>query len=285
MKLVMALLVWVFVAMRSDLAFCADEETQPAKGDEIAARQLKVMRDAIDDFRVVSTAIEAESALKFPPRPLLRYNDHTRGFGGTKGVLDATVWRLGEKGRPKAILTLEIYLVEQGSPLLTYEFVSLAPQKFEMKSVRGVQWLPHSTDLMMSEFHEAPSPADSPRARLVQMRELARRITAQETLGNQKIDLRLLTQPIDRYEDVAAGIQDGALFVFANGTNPELGLAVECSEKQWSYGFFRLTSATLLAQLDGKSILQSTKPPGYPADAPYTATRHAISLPEEGDGG
>jgi hypothetical protein len=177
-------------------------------------------------------------------------------------------------------VTLEIYLVNEGNPLLTYEFVSLTPQKFDMKSPRGVRWIPHSTDLSMTEFDEAPTPADTPRARLSQMRELARRFTCQEKLQGQKISLRMLSQPIDRYNDAAANVADGGLFIFANGTNPELALLLECSDKQWSYGIFRLASAQLLAQLDGKWILQSTKPPGYPIDAPYTATRHSVILPE-----
>ncbi|HUY87213.1 MAG TPA: hypothetical protein VMV10_00610 [Pirellulales bacterium] len=287
MNHILPLLLWTIVATQAAPGRC-DDETKPSKGDKLAAQRLKIMREAIDGFRITSKEIDADSSLKFSARPLLRYNDQTRNSGsGIKGVLDATVWRLGESGRPKAIVTLEIYLVNQGNPLLTYEFVSLTPEKFEMQSLRGVRWMPHDTDLLMTEFDEAPQPGDSPRARLVQMRELARRFAVQEMLGAEKIDLRLLSQPLDRYDDPAAGILDGALFVFANGTNPEVGLLLECSEKnekKWSYGLFRLAAAKLLAQLDGKWILQSTKPPGWPIDAPYTATRHAVALPEEDEG-
>jgi hypothetical protein len=260
----------------------SDDEAETSKGDKLAAGRLKIMREAIDGFRIASNESKPDSSVKFLTRPLLRYNDQTRNSGpGIKGVLDATVWRLGESGRPKAIVTLEIYQVNEGNPLLTYEFVSLAPEKIEMQNLRGVSWLPHSTDLSMTKFDEAPQPADSPKVRLVQMRELARRFAAQEQLGAQKIDLRLLSQPVDRYDDPAGGIRDGAVFVFANGTNPEIGLLLECSEMKWSYGLFRLAAAKLLAQLDGKSVLESTKPPGWPVDAPYTATRHSINLPEE----
>ncbi|HVA51094.1 MAG TPA: hypothetical protein VNH11_32435 [Pirellulales bacterium] len=80
------------------------------------------------------------------------------------------------------------------------------------------------------------------------------------------------------------GVVDATLWrlgVFANGTNPEMGLLLECSDKQWSFGTFRLTSAALFAQFDGKSIDVAAKPKGYPVDAPYTATRHGIFLPED----
>lgn len=274
----------VFLAGYSSFANAAEEEAPPAKTDKRAAQRLEVMRGAIDDF-VIVVPDAPETALKFSPRPLLRYNDQTRKVGGPiQGVLDATVWRLGETGRPKAIITLEIYLVNQGSPLLTYEFASLTPRKLDMQSARGVRWMPHSTDLSMTELDgqaQMPAPAGTPPARLVQMRELARRFTASELLRQEKISLRLLPQPLDRYSDADAGILDGAVFVFANGTNPEMGLLLECSDKRWSYGLFRLASVPLFLRFDDQQIDVVAKPKGYPVDAPYTATRHPVFLPEE----
>ncbi|MGH7137597.1 MAG: hypothetical protein ACREHD_17765 [Pirellulales bacterium] len=274
---------WYIAAACAVAVGAADDDPQPSKVEKRAAQRLELMRGAIDDFQVTSAEIEDESALKFSDHPLLRYHDQSREAGdGLKGVVDATLWRLGTSGRPKAILTLEIYLADQGNPVLTYEFVSLTPQKFDMKRP-GVYWMPHSTDLSMTELNEAPAPADTPKARLAQMRELARRFTADEQLAKEKINLRLLPQPIDRYSDANAGILDATVFVFANGTNPEMGLLLECSDKRWSYGLFRLTSAALFAQFDGKPIEVAAKPKGYPVDAPYTATRHGIFLPGDGE--
>ncbi|HUY92271.1 MAG TPA: hypothetical protein VMV10_26255 [Pirellulales bacterium] len=90
----------------------------------------------------------------------------------------------------------------------------------------------------------------------------------------------MLPQPIDRYEDAAAGITDGAIFVFANGTNPEMGLVLECSGKEWSYGAFRLTSAALFAEFDGKRILELAKLSGDPVNGSYTGAREWVELPE-----
>lgn len=285
MKRTWVLVAWSLTIVRGAPAMCADDETQPPKAEKRAALRLEIMQSAINDFQLSSPEIEDEPALKFSGHPLLRYQDQSReSGGGIRGVLDATVWRLGTAGRPKAVVTLEIYLADQGYPFLTYEFVSLTSKKFTMNRARGVGWTPHSTDLFMAEFEQSPAPAETAKARLKQMRELARRFTAQEKLGAEKIELRLLSQPIDRYDDAAANILDGAMFVFANGTNPELGLLIECSEKAWSYGMFRLASARLLAQLDGKWVLQSTKPPGFPIDAPYTATRHGIPLSDDAEG-
>ena len=259
--------------------FGADEE--PEAPDDASAQRLKIMRGTIDGFQIKSPAADSEAPPTFLERPRLRYNDQTRDAGQGR-VLDATMWRLGEKGRPIALLTLEIYRAEKGSPFLTYELVSLTPHKFEMRNSRGdVNWLPHSTQLAMEVLNVDTVPADTPRARVAQMRELARRFSAEEKLRGEKISLRLLAQPVDRYDDKMAGIVDGAVFVFANGTNPELGLLLECSDKQWSFGTFRLASAELFAECDGKSVAIAPKPAGWPVDAPYTATRHTIFLPDE----
>jgi hypothetical protein len=285
MRKVLGFFVWTMTTCSLLSAFGADDEAQLTKADKRAARRLEIMRGAIDDFQLSSTEIADASALTFSDHPLLRYHDQSREAGqGIKGVIDATLWRLGMAGRPKAVITLEIYLVEQGDPVLTYEFVSLTPQKFDMKRALGVaSWIPHSTDLSMTELNEVPAPADAPKPRLAQMRELARRFTAQEELQGQRISLRLLAQPIDRYSDASAGILDGTVFVFANGTNPEMGLLLECTNKRWSYGLFRLASAQPFAQFDAKPLEVTAKPKGYPVDAPYTATRHSSSLPDDED--
>lgn len=259
----------------------AEEETPDAKSDRSAKARLEMMRKAMDDFHVRSSQIESPTALKFRGEPILRFNDQSRlGDNGALALLDATAWRLGEKGRPLALVTLEIYPFDEASGVLTYEFVSLTPSAFEMKNSRGVTWIPSSTQLTMTPLADVPAPADTKRARLAQLRQLARRFRAHEELRGEKIELRLLAQPLDRYDDKESQILDGAIFAFANGTNPEMGLLLECSDKQWSYGVIRLSSAALFAQFDDKSFDVPAKGPGYPSNAPYTATRHSIAMPE-----
>jgi hypothetical protein len=266
-------------AMYAVVVCGAEDESEPPKDDAPAKQRLEIMRQAIDDFQVRSSQIESPEALKFRDEPSLRYNDQSRlGDNGAQALLDATVWRLGEKGRPLALVTLEIYPFGEGRAVLTWEFVSLSSSSFEMRNSHRVTWTPAGTDLSMKPLEDAPAPADSPRSRLIQLRQLSRRFTAQEELRGEKIDCRLLAQPIDRYDDESAGILDGAVFVFANGTNPEMGLVLECSDKGWSYGVFRLTSATLFAQLDRKSLDVPPKGP-YAVNAPYTADRRSIPLP------
>ena len=56
----------------------------------------------------------------------------------------------------------------------------------------------------------------------------------------------MLSQPVHRYEAKESGILDGALFVFAQGVNPEVLLLIEAQsigvESNWWYGFAPMTS-------------------------------------------
>ncbi len=68
-----------------------------------------------------------------------------------------------------------------------------------------------------------------------------------------------MPQPIDRYADAENGIADGAAFAFANGTNPEVGMLLETDGKTWSFGVFRLSTAAILVELDGKPVAELRK--------------------------
>ena len=82
------------------------------------------------------------------------------------------------------------------------------------------------------------------------MREMLRRFSAREyyILERQDYALRLISHPIDRYRDQASGVVDGAIFTYANGTNPEVLLVID-SQRQgtgplvWVYAAAPLTRA------------------------------------------
>ncbi|HEX5443787.1 MAG TPA: hypothetical protein VFW87_08165, partial [Pirellulales bacterium] len=91
-------------------AASAGEGSEAPKADRAVKARLEMMQEVIDDFQVRSAQIESPAALRFRQHPLLRYNDQTRpGAGGAQALLDATAWRLGEHGRPLAVVTLEVY--------------------------------------------------------------------------------------------------------------------------------------------------------------------------------
>jgi hypothetical protein len=121
----------------------AEQEPPDSKADRAAKAQLEMMRKTIDGFHMRSSQIESPAALKFRDEPLLRFNDPSRRvINGSLVLLDATAWRLGETGRPLAIVTLEMYARDEATGSLSYEFVSLTPSAFEMKNSRDVIWTP-----------------------------------------------------------------------------------------------------------------------------------------------
>jgi hypothetical protein len=237
------------------------------------------MRSAVAILEPGASELKSKTALAVVPKPLLRYSDPTRGLTATNVLLDAGVWRLGAEGRPTALVTIELYQNRDGTRVLAYEFLSLTEAKFSLKhKTEKIRWDPSSSALNLKELPDAPRPAATAAERLVQMRQMARRFVATERIDNESIECRLLTQPIDRYQSAAEKIADGAIFAFANGTNPELAVVFESDGDRWQYGTFRLTSAEATVTLDGRQVAFFEK---FDArgrtDAPYHSGAHKIA--------
>jgi hypothetical protein len=95
--------------------------------------------------------------------------------------------------------------------------------------------------------------------RLTQLRTLARRFSADcyHPRSGEPTELRLLTQPLYRYEDDKAGILDGAMFAFVVSNDPELLLVLEAVKAGggpagWRYSLARMSSLKETVKLDGK---------------------------------
>jgi hypothetical protein len=129
-------------------------------------------------------------------------------------------------------------------------------------------------------LEDGPAPAKAAAGRLVQMRSLARQFSVRETIADEVIECRLLSQPIDRYQAAHAGIVDGMIFAFANGTNPELALVIETDGKAWTYGVVRLSSAATAVSLGEREVASFPFYGDYGRrDGGYTSNRRKIELP------
>jgi hypothetical protein len=228
-----------------------------AQDDPQANRRLEFMKEALGSLELEPSALRPKAAFTFASRPLLRYSDPTYDLsGGTVGVvLDGGVWRLGTEGRPTALVTLEMYGPPAAPRVLAFEFLSLSETKFSLKhKTKNIRWNPTGSALQLKELPDAPRPAAMAATRLAQMRRLAQRFAAKERINNVSIECRLLTQPIDRYQSAAEKIVDGAIFAYAKGTNPELGVVFESDGERWRYGIIRLTGAESSVALDGRQV-------------------------------
>ncbi len=232
-----------------------------AQDEERAKQRLGLMQAAVSSLEKEPAEAKLKAAFTFVSKPLLRYSDPTRGGVNAAAenvtvLQDAGVWRLGTEGRPTALVTVEIYQAPDKSRVMAFEFLSLSETKFSLKHrSENIRWDPAASALTLKELPDAPKPAATAAARLVQMRKLARRFAAREHLKSESIECRLLTQPIDRYQSAAEKIIDGAIFAYANGTNPEIGLVLESDGESWRYGVVRLTSAEVSVTLDGRQVV------------------------------
>src|SRR5262245_642308 len=118
-----SVLVVVFVLGLFAAASSADDDDAEAK------KRLEVMRAAVTALEGSSEVLKPK-ALAAAPEPLLRYSDPTRA---PSVLLDAGVWRLGTEGRPKALVTVELYRRPNGTRVLSYEFLSIAQEKYSLK--------------------------------------------------------------------------------------------------------------------------------------------------------
>lgn len=156
------------------------------------------------------------------------------------------------------------------------ELISATTDRIAVTTGDGWRWSPEKAGLRLSEFEGASAPSNKAALRLTQMKSLAGEFEIVQ-IGHDKTryPLRFMPRAIRRYDDKSSGLIDGAMFVYAWGTNPETIVVVECQQRggrtAWLYGFLPLTVARVEAKLDEQSVW--TRPHAYQPrqQEPYTA--------------
>jgi len=262
----------------SVLFFCAAGPIlpRPVQAEDEAATQKRAER--LREMQRRAQAIEAYEQrdganvkVELFENPLFRFDDPARE------LIDASAWVWGKPGRPVALVALERY--DWG---WSYEVLSLCSGKVSAVFPNGRRWTPREPGLQWKRLPETATSAGTRAARLRQMKTLGRRFEASETIpGRGRCQLRFLPQPIHRYSEKQPVWIDGAIFVFAYGTNAEILLTVECrkqddSAQAWYYAFAPLSSAALSVSLEDHEVW--TKPwfPGrWTLQEPYMSyTEH-----------
>lgn len=250
----------------------ADDAEQPAKNrdDMLRAQRFELMQSRVAALKIES--LEKDFPTRFATKPIFTYNDPARRY------VAASVWRLGEQGRPKALLAVELHRSTYGKPSLCYEYGSLTKTPFKM-SAENVDWTPQGTLYEFKPLHDAPAPEKTPQLRLIQMRSLAKRFTSNEVVDKEKCELRLLPAPVDRYVPSKADRADGAVFFFTFGTNPEVALLIESDDKGWYYAAGRLTGAQeVVLKFDNTTVWEGT-PLDKRLTSSFTGSLEFIDIP------
>lgn len=241
-----------------------------SRSEMLAAQRLEAIRQRVSDATIQSH--ELGFPTRFADKPIFKYSDPARGR------VSSAVWKLGDEGRPKAILVSELIPKNFGAPCIAYEFISLTKIPFSVSS-NDMNWSPSSTLYEFKPIANAPTPEKTAVRRLIQMREIAGRFACREVDRNQKCELRMLSQPVDRYVPSQAPNADGAIFLFTFGTNPEVLLLMESDGIQWQYAVGRMTGAEeVVLTIDGTIEWRATAlQPG--TTSPYTGSIAPMDIP------
>ena len=210
---------------------------------------MEIMRGRV---RALSAMGTGDEKLEFSAEPLLRYNDLARD------VADASVWALGQNGRPRALLVVEFYWKEN---FVHYEFTGVAEPP---SLVRGpfFEWKPRAAPFTWLKLEGEAPPHATGSIRRRQFKQVAEKFSASEDWQGQTSQLRLMPRPILEYEDKEKRVTEGEIFVWAHGTNVEILMFLEARQgendaRHWVAGFARLSGASLDVDYDGQDFWNS----------------------------
>jgi hypothetical protein len=216
------------------------------------------MKRSAAQYRL-SSADHHDQSFKFIEAPVIRWTNPVNA------AKDGTVFLWTRGGRPQAILQLYTYDDEHFS----HEWQSLAEEPITAERDGETTWKPAESGVRFANLTEADRPAATPAARLRQMKGLAEKFSSTflpvvAAENDRPVELRLLVQPLLRYESPDANVIDGALFAFVQGTDPQSLLILEAcqvdsSKAAWRFAFARLASGAVAAKLDDRQIFSVPK--------------------------
>lgn len=253
MKSLFSMGVVLVLAIAAGVAF-GEEKAD----DESRAAHLQRMKSIAGQFEIEASVDRKPFAAKLAPKPLLRYNDPTR-----RQVDESTLWLWTERERPCALMAVEFYPNSPKGPRWLVEVVSLSDSRIGVTRGDRWKWQAKQPGVIRRPIPDGGEPSEKASLRLTQARQIRSRFAAHEKEGTDgRIELRPLSNPIYRYKDEEAGVIDGLLFAFANGTNPEVLLVLEAQRETttsaaiWIYGLAQMTGAGVYASLDDREVWQ-----------------------------
>ena len=122
---------------------------------------------------------------------------------------------------------------------------------------------PKAPGIELAPIPGAPAPGRAAPQRLSQMRMLTHDFSAStKDPRGERWKLRLLPQPLYRYDSTDPEVLDGALFAFVTsaGTDPEALLLIEARQRThadglvWHYAIARFTDQQLWVRHKGKEV-------------------------------
>jgi hypothetical protein len=268
MRRVTQLSVAVFVGscLIASWSIRADDADAPADAEKEAARARKErymnwMRNYAENtaIRLAPQGSEPEETAKLVPNPVFRYSDEPRQYP------DATLWVWTRDSRPVAMQKIEVN--NNGGQLWMVCFASLS------EGLLDVQWpgrrraySARTPGLTFRPIPKADSPAETARARTVQLKALKERFAARIGINEERpeakrgFEARMMPTPLFEYADPESKLSMGAIFGMSiTGTNPDLLLLIEARRDEenkwrWEYAHVRMTADAVRLRLDDVEV-------------------------------
>lgn len=241
-------------------ALCGQVDGQTTKDNGEAGKKARLLELFLEDARDYGLYRDQGRGekLELQEKPVYVWTNPLRANGQYGAVY---VWNW--QGRPEAVGSIFVFnFTGPGRFGLMHEFHSLSETTLKTVRTRPHQkrWTPEAGIKCVALDDERP-PAKSPAARLVQMRTLARAFAVHSVSPEGgRWELRLLPQPLYRYDVGGPAVIDGALFAYVTsaGTDPELMILIEARQTadgpRWHYAPARFTGYDLFVDFKGKQV-------------------------------
>lgn len=244
---------WLVLALT--LLAAEDPTASPPK----AADQLQALhRGEAESWRMYLDE-DRQSEATLNAKPIYVWTNPTRS-GGQHGAV--FLWL--HEGRPVVIGSIFSH-PELGKRMICHELHSLATGKLFPERDAAETWQPKAS-IEMLPLSGAPPAESTATRRLIQMRAISKEFAAHSIdYQKERWELRLLPQPMYRYERPAGNVVDGAIFAFVTsaGTDPEVVLVLEARKKgdllAWHYRAIRFSDSDLHVEHDGREIFSSIR--------------------------
>lgn len=257
--------------LTASIVFAQDADPAAAPAE---AKAVSPLRKLMDESLSWNELLPSEDSTEpMTVRVVMRWANNARGSE------DGLTMLYLSQGRPEAVCC-----VYPWDKKLIHEFDSLSRGTFVARRDGGVFWRPARPGPEFKPVPDADTPAASPAARLRQMKALAGQFSS-TMLGwrankSDREELRMLPQPLYRYESRRSDILDGAVFAFVQGTDPESLLLLEAFQKgngfEWQFAFARRTSGELEGRHQDAVVWHV---PGFPEGKDPLQTHFGIGRP------
>ncbi len=232
---------------------------EPSKAEAPASEaSLKVLQQRVETTQVTLSKAAGRKA-QLVAKPVFRYSDELRQ------IEDAGVWLWTDRGRPVAAMKVERYQTGRFPIPWLYCFASLSSELVDAEWTNAKSFQAKQPGVKWQML--ADDPATTRLARLVQMREIARRFSVEllrDAAGTDRLQMRLLSRPLFRYDETP-DVLDGAVFGFTGtGTNPDVLLLLDLPPQgSWRFGIAGMTAEGVSVKLNDRVV----------SEIPHTAGR------------